>query len=122
MTSRIKQMFTLLVVALMGFACLQPKSELVILAGNTMGTTYTVKYWSSNIELDPQSLSAEIDRDLMRVNQQMSTYIDDSELMRLNRWPAAERFLFRIVCAQCLLNRSDYMVSAKVALMLPLGR
>ncbi|MFB3089980.1 MAG: FAD:protein FMN transferase, partial [Gammaproteobacteria bacterium] len=57
----------------------------VILTGFTMGTTYTVKIYSSESILDRSVVSAEINRRLNNVNKQMSTYIETSDLSLFNQ-------------------------------------
>lgn len=52
--------------------------------GETMGTTYSVKVASSE-KMDLKSLKKEIDDVLLEVNRQMSTYIKDSEISKLNK-------------------------------------
>lgn len=57
------------------------------LQGATMGTTYQVKWVVDNsIEVPPQrsAVAARIAEVLERINQRMSTYLDDSELSRFN--------------------------------------
>lgn len=58
------------------------------LVGNTMGTTYSVKV-ALDEQADQQRLQAEyqtnVDLILASVNQQMSTYISDSELSQVNK-------------------------------------
>ena len=63
---------------------------MVVLSGRTMGTTYTVKIVAELEESVQQELSALVEERLEDVNQRMSTYIDDSELMLWNRAPAEE--------------------------------
>lgn len=55
--------------------------------GKTMGTTYSVKWVAETESVD---IKAEIKADLQQVNQQMSTYIKDSELSKFNRLPIGE--------------------------------
>ena len=62
-------------------AC-SPKSP-IFLAGATMGTTYSVKI-SDSIE-DSEDLQNQIDAQLQRINDLMSTYIPDSELSKFNQ-------------------------------------
>ena len=53
--------------------------------GNTMGTTYSVKvvdYFQQPFDIN--SIKGQIDATLQIVNQQMSTYIPDSEISRFN--------------------------------------
>ncbi len=62
----------------------QPTYE-ALHVGNTMGTTYRVK-WLSNQGTDAsQEIRAGIDDQLEDVNRKMSTYLPDSELSRFNR-------------------------------------
>ena len=56
----------------------------VLLQGPTMGTTYHVKVVATEKEIKEKQLQAQIDDLLKEINQQMSTYIDDSELSRFN--------------------------------------
>jgi thiamine biosynthesis lipoprotein len=52
--------------------------------GSTMGTTYTVKIVDIPPSLDSNSLHAEIQAVFARINDQMSTYLEDSHLSRFN--------------------------------------
>lgn len=67
-----------------------PSNELArqeyLLQGHTMGTTYSIKVVGENLAV--AKLQKEIDAKLVQLNQEMSTYIDDSELSRFNRLPA----------------------------------
>ncbi|MGK0499977.1 MAG: thiamine biosynthesis lipoprotein [Oceanicoccus sp.] len=55
------------------------------LSGSTMGTTYHVTILSEDTSSEgQQQLQKVIDQQLQLINQQMSTYISDSELSRLN--------------------------------------
>jgi len=59
-------------------------SEVFTFSGNTMGTTYSIKIVeSANFSL-PSNLHKEIDSVLAEVNNQMSTYIKDSEISLFN--------------------------------------
>lgn len=65
--------------------------EALQLSGDTMGTRYHITLVPETEEaLDRQALTEDIERELAQINQQMSTYIDDSELMRFNRAPEGE--------------------------------
>jgi FAD:protein FMN transferase len=66
--------------------------ELVSLAGETMGTTYSVKFSELPEGLTVAALQAEVDGCLKTVNNQMSTWQSDSELSRFNRLEEAEWF------------------------------
>jgi FAD:protein FMN transferase len=69
-------------------ACSQEPAEHYRLSGSTMGTSYHITLVGSVQDL--VQLQAEVDRVLQAVNQQMSTYIADSELMQLNRAPLGQ--------------------------------
>lgn len=62
-----------------------PQRALTELQGATMGTSYTVKLVALPAELKPERIQAEIDAILERINRQMSTYLNDSELSQFNR-------------------------------------
>jgi thiamine biosynthesis lipoprotein len=66
-----------------------PVSEEVLLTGKTMGTTYSIKFVTDKPVKQTQ-LQAGIDASLAKVNQQMSTYIKDSELSRFNQLASTE--------------------------------
>ena len=58
-------------------------AELMI-SGRTMGTTYSVKLVATPAQLESTGIEQKIDDVLKRVNQEMSTYIKDSELSLFN--------------------------------------
>ncbi len=66
--------------------------ETATVTGETMGTTYTVKYLANpGTPLpDPKQTQAGFDKILQEVNRQMSTYQTDSEISRFNRMKASE--------------------------------
>lgn len=55
------------------------------LSGQTMGTTYSVKYLPGAAMPAPTKVHADIEQILQDVNQAMSTYIADSEISRFNK-------------------------------------
>ncbi|GAB3477519.1 FAD:protein FMN transferase [Marinomonas epiphytica] len=59
--------------------------ELVSFSGPTMGTTYTVKFYTIEGLDNPWDLKADVDNALLLVNKQMSTYDPSSELSLLNK-------------------------------------
>jgi thiamine biosynthesis lipoprotein len=61
-----------------------PKKE-ILLQGRTMGTTYNVKVVGTKEQVETLNLQQKIDALLKQVNQEMSTYIPDSELSRFNQ-------------------------------------
>ncbi|MFT5351167.1 MAG: thiamine biosynthesis lipoprotein [Planctomycetota bacterium] len=60
-------------------------SPLLTLGGLTMGTTYTIKINEAGMSLPVEKINAEINNILIDINGKMSTYIDDSELSRINQ-------------------------------------
>jgi len=61
------------------------------LSGATMGTTYNVTLVTPDDQVvDVAAIKQHVDVLLLEINQSMSTYIADSELMRLNREPAGQ--------------------------------
>ena len=58
------------------------------LQGKTMGTTYNIKVIGEN--LDVEKLKQGIDQELKQLNQEMSTYISDSELSQFNQSTSLE--------------------------------
>ncbi|MCG7513712.1 MULTISPECIES: FAD:protein FMN transferase [Vibrio] len=71
--------------------CEQPADQ-IHLSGPTMGTTYNIKYIEQDGLPSPEALQTEIDRLLEEVNDQMSTYREDSELSRFNQHKTSEPF------------------------------
>ena len=69
-------------------SCSRPQSKHVetlhLLQGSTMGTTYTVRFLPELGSPSRQEMHRLIEEELKSVNQQMSTYIEDSEIMRFN--------------------------------------
>ncbi len=74
------------------------------IAGGTMGTTYslTVMVSRDQAETARESLRTKVEAELAAVNQEMSTYIGDSELMRVNaraerEWIEVSDGLFKVL-------------------------
>tara|TARA_R110002126_G_scaffold119373_12_gene260264 strand:+ start:3255 stop:4289 length:1035 start_codon:yes stop_codon:yes gene_type:complete len=61
------------------------------LHGNTMGTTYNVTFFSPE-PVDSESLQQQLEVELELINDLMSTYRPESELMRFNRQQSSEPF------------------------------
>ncbi len=71
-----------------------------LLQGSTMGTTYTIRYQPEvGCALRPE-MQRFIDDELQRVNQQMSTYLKDSEISRFNDSRSTDWFLVSIETAK----------------------
>lgn len=79
--------FIILCIVLLG-GCDQTQQADIV--GNTMGTTYSIKIISTDI--DQANLTAEVETRLRDINGLMSTYMPDSELSRFNQSPANEWF------------------------------
>jgi len=73
-----------LIISLSFLSCTSNNNELISISGSTMGTTYSIKIVESPNTLNLHSLKSKIDSVLVEVNQQMSTYIKDSELSLFN--------------------------------------
>ena len=65
---------------------------LVSLRGATMGTTYSILCWQDDGPIDEQALLKPISDLLEQINQQMSTYIADSELSQFNTTESTDWF------------------------------
>lgn len=81
----------MMVVVIGSAACFA--ADPIALHGRTMGTTYTIKYWTTadDVPAAPE-LQRSIDALLARFDEQMSTWRTDSELSRFNSAPAGEWF------------------------------
>ena len=79
--------FTALCALFLLGACTQKTTDTVTMQGETMGTTYTVKYLSDgrNKLPKPETVQQQLDALLEEVNRQMSTYRADSEISRFNQ-------------------------------------
>ena len=66
------------------------KDTEILLQGRTMGTTYNIKVVSTIEKVELLNLQQKIDAVLKQVNQEMSTYIPDSELSRFNQNSSTE--------------------------------
>lgn len=62
------------------------------LTGSAMGTSFSVKMVSPPISLSADALRQDVERTLLEIERQMSTYIADSELSRFNEYRAADWF------------------------------
>ncbi len=98
----------LLVVVLAATTACSPAhnaGQQIQLTGSTMGTYYVVKFYSDTTT-DTAALQQTIDTELELVNELMSTYRPESELMRFNRQRTTEPFMLseptRVVVAEAL--------------------
>jgi FAD:protein FMN transferase len=81
--------FWLFLIAAVLAGCSQPR-EPVTLNGATMGTTWTVRLGEIPPGVSVPALRSELEAVLERVNAQMSTYREDSDISRFNRAAAGE--------------------------------
>ncbi|MFT6899701.1 MAG: thiamine biosynthesis lipoprotein [Paraglaciecola sp.] len=86
----VAKFISLLAFVLLLCSCSQAPVE-THLTGNTMGTTYNVKFVNPG-NVDEQPLHDKIDALLVNVNKLMSTYDPQSELSRFNQWHSKEPF------------------------------
>ena len=75
----------LLVFALTGCSNDHDQSSVLELTGSTMGTSYSVKLVAVPPQFNTKALQEQIDSDLARIEQRMSTYRAESELSQFNR-------------------------------------
>lgn len=78
----------IVVLATILYKTLSFSPEMISFSGPTMGTSYTVKYVSTPDAPSKETLQADVDSALVRVNQLMSTYDPNSELSEFNQLPA----------------------------------
>ncbi|MCP4294657.1 MAG: FAD:protein FMN transferase [Proteobacteria bacterium] len=90
MISRL-QFLTLLMLFVLG-SCEQSdvSKEPTLLTGRTMGTTYQVKFVSPDQPFDSETLHQRINGILNEIDQNMSTYSGDSELMVFNQYSGTD--------------------------------
>jgi len=92
------------------FSCLSEKEKIVHITGKTMGTYYSVKVVSSNIVVE--DLKTQIDGLLKEINNVFSTYIEDSELSKLNKNQSLNSIKITPVLAEVLtLSKSIFKKS-----------
>ena len=70
----------------------QARPDMTVFSGATMGTHYSIKVVAPPQSIDSQSIKRGIEEQLETVDRLMSTYREDSELSRLNRFDRAEWF------------------------------
>lgn len=80
-------------IVLLLFPGCQKSIKTISITGNTMGTTYSVKIIDrKSQDIDINNVKSKIDSVLQVVNQQMSTYISDSEISRFNQLNSRDWF------------------------------
>ncbi len=63
-----------------------------LIGGETMGTSWSVKITDLPHDVDAATLQLEFESELQAINASMSTYIEDSEISRINKLPANKAF------------------------------
>ncbi|MFA0440734.1 FAD:protein FMN transferase [Vibrio sp. 10N.286.49.B1] len=86
------RMIILSLAALLVLSACGGSREQIHLSGPTMGTLYNVKYIVKDNTPKPENIQSGINALLAEVNDQMSTYRQDSELSRFNRYYGTEPF------------------------------
>lgn len=74
----------------------------ILLQGRTMGTSYNVKVVATPEQVEVLKLQDKIDAVLKQVNQEMSTYIPDSEISLFNQFNSSDTFEVSIGFARVL--------------------
>jgi thiamine biosynthesis lipoprotein len=96
------------------FSCSSPNSEIQEITGETMGTTYSIRYYGNG----EKSLKPSIDSLLRVVNQSLSTYIPNSTISLFNRadsvFEADTYFIINFQKAQEVYEKSDGSFDATV--------
>jgi thiamine biosynthesis lipoprotein len=91
----VKTFSTLVLLLLLGCSSQNQQDSLVVLDGSTMGTFYSVKIVREDLQTIPyiaDTVKSKIDSVLQKVNQQMSTYLEDSEISRFNQYQGTDWF------------------------------
>jgi thiamine biosynthesis lipoprotein len=83
----------------------------VSISGSTMGTSYSIKLSELPAGVIQEELHKNVDNMLERINDQMSTYRQDSELSRFNRFAGRDWFDVSPETAQVV--REAFLISSK---------
>lgn len=107
--------FLFICVLLISACSSENERESLRFAGETMGTTYHVTLVANEgqpLRIDSAAIQSAVDAELKQFNQQMSTYIPDSELMLLNaayinEWHSVSQPLYDVLnLSQMISERS----------------
>ncbi|MFT6389390.1 MAG: thiamine biosynthesis lipoprotein [Cellvibrionaceae bacterium] len=85
----------LIVVLVSGCDGSEKSLDAIYINGPTMGTSYNITVVSPLGNLDQEQLKRDITLLLKSLNQQMSTYIDDSDIIRFNQKPIGEPHIIK---------------------------
>ncbi|WP_252176132.1 FAD:protein FMN transferase [Endozoicomonas sp. 4G] len=75
-----------------GFYAWSLRPTLKQIKGETMGTTYSITYVSTPFSHSTENVKKQVDKLLEAINDSMSTYREDSELMQFNRAEVGKPF------------------------------
>ena len=81
-----------IVLLIAAFYVMGTRPRLKHFQGHTMGTTYSISYAATLFSDPVKAVQADVDRELEAINDKMSTYRPDSELMQFNRAPIGKPF------------------------------
>lgn len=87
--------------------------QVVILSGLTMGTTYTIKLNIPEKNIDRPTISTEINHQLDKINSQMSTYMETSNLSIFNQsktqdWEIIPPEFYAVIEEALRINKLSY--------------
>ncbi len=87
-----------------------PQNKQYIINGNTMGTSYTVKYWTDNVQGKKQITSL-IENKLIQINKSVSTWDKNSAISKFNNskntdWVKIDKFFMTMVIMSNKLCKS----------------
>lgn len=105
--------FLFICLLLTGACSSESERESLRFAGATMGTTYHVTLVADEekpLAIDPVVIQSAVDAELKQFNQQMSTYIPDSELMlfnvaSINEWHSLSQPLFDVLSLSKVISQ-----------------
>ena len=87
-----------------------PQNKQYIINGNTMGTSYTVKYWTDR-DLGKNQITDLIENKLIQINKSVSTWDKNSEISKFNNlkstdWFKVDKFFMNMVVLSDRLCKS----------------
>jgi len=85
--------------------------ELILLSGDSMGTTYNIKIISSSKMINKQTIKLEVDSVLDAINKQMSTWDAESEISKFNLSNSMD--IFYISTSFMTVLKSAYNISVE---------
>ena len=80
-----------LLLGILFIGCGNDRAQFTI-EGNTMGTTYSIKFVTSGIKINVDLIEEGIDSILWQVNKQMSTWDPESEISKFNAWKSEKPY------------------------------